>query len=218
MLNFQLEGVKTYVICAGMLYGAGEDSLELFFKSAWLQNPLSLPVPGDGSNLVPSIHVADLVTFMLRIADNPPEQKYHFAFDCNKDRSLLKIIKDVSVVAGSGAVENVDSTDLLKPQFSSIMCIDFWALPSEMLSAVPIMFTEAGIEKLVQQRLNPDPPAEPTGDPAAGDDVPGDADDKDQQEEPEPEPEDPEFEWVSKRGVGETGKPILAEFCKQHGR
>lgn len=204
MLGFQLENVKTFVVCAGLLYGAGEDALERFFQSAWLQKPAALPVPGHGENQVPAIHVKDLTSFVLRIADAPPEHKYHFAFDGNKDRTLRKIIQDISVAAGSGETEVVEHTDLLKDQFLPLMHIDFWALPSDMLIAVPLQWTPEEIEKMGQPK--PDPVPAIDADPAA--DPP--------QDDPAPEPQDPDFEWTSKTGIGANGKPILAEFCKVH--
>jgi len=39
VLEFKKEGVKTYVISAGVLYGMGEAIFNLHFKKAWLQDP-----------------------------------------------------------------------------------------------------------------------------------------------------------------------------------
>jgi len=36
VLNFKKEGVKTYVISAGVLYGKGEEIFLNHFKQAWL--------------------------------------------------------------------------------------------------------------------------------------------------------------------------------------
>jgi adenylate kinase len=36
VLNFKKEGVKTYVISAGVLYGQGEAIFNSHFKKAWL--------------------------------------------------------------------------------------------------------------------------------------------------------------------------------------
>ena len=193
------------MVCAGLLYGAGEDALEKYYQSAWLQKPAALPIPGDGSNQVPAIHVKDLTSFVLKIADTPPDQKYHFAFDGSKDRSLKKIIHDISVSAGSGQTELVAQTELVKEQFDPLMKIDFWALPSDLLIAVPFQWTPEEIEKMGQPKPDPVQPAD-------GSDAPADP----QPDEPPPEPQDPDFEWTSKAGIGENGKLILAEFCKVH--
>lgn len=194
VLAFTLEGVKTHVICAGLLYGSGEDALEQFFRAAWLQDPELLPIPGDGTNLVPAIHVNDLATFTLKIADSPPEHRYHFAFDGNKDRTLGSLIQSISKSVGSGKVENVERTDLVKKEHEYLFNINFWSLASELLLAPP---PPPAPEDTTKQGNNDD------GEPAAP------------PEEP-PAPEDPEFEWHSKRGIAEKGKEILAEFSKTH--
>ena len=193
VLSFTMEGVKTFVICPGLLYGSGEDALEHFFRAAWLQMPQKLPIPGDGQNYLPAIHVNDLATFALKIADSPPEQKYHFAFDGNKDRTLGSLIQSISAAVGSGQIECVESTPLVKPEHSYLFSLNFWALSSELL-ATPIVAPPADeISK----------PTDEGGEPAL---VP---------EEP-PVVEDPEFDWHSKRGINEKGKQILSEFSKTH--
>jgi adenylate kinase family enzyme len=58
------ETLHTYVIFAGLHYGAGEDMLEPFFKRAWhLQR---LPLHTSGSNHVPMIHVDDLANAVFK--------------------------------------------------------------------------------------------------------------------------------------------------------
>ena len=74
VLNFKKEGVKTYVISAGVLYGIGETILNSHFKQAWLQDPARLPVVGDGNNLVPTIHVTDLARMVIKIFKTKPER------------------------------------------------------------------------------------------------------------------------------------------------
>jgi len=62
-------------------------------KAAWRQQPMKLPYFGQGENLVPTVHVKDLVKFSLKIAENVPEGKpYHFCFDNTPDRSLKSVI------------------------------------------------------------------------------------------------------------------------------
>lgn len=202
VLTFELETVKTYVICSGLLYGAGEDAMEKFFKSAWLQDPSDLPVVSNKESLVPAVHVNDLSTFVLKISDSPPEQKYHFMFDSNKDRTLYSLLKSISDVAGSGRVKEVAKVDLIKPQHEWYTGLNFWSLNSELVQAVPLKYQPGYEEK---------PPKDPNTNP----------DDPDQQADadpPEPEPEDPEFEWHCKKGIADNGKLVLGEFSKQHSR
>lgn len=110
VLDFQREGVKTYVICAGLLYGNGEEALENYMKAAWRQDPLELEYLHEGLNLVPTIHVRDLAKFVIKIAELQPEKKYHFAFDETKDRSLKNLVLGISKTTGSGFVKSVEST------------------------------------------------------------------------------------------------------------
>lgn len=74
VLNFKKEGVKTFVIAAGLLYGKGEAILNSHFKQAWLQEPARLPVVGQGNNLVPTVHVTDLARMVKKIYETKPER------------------------------------------------------------------------------------------------------------------------------------------------
>lgn len=73
MLELKKENVKVYVICSGITYGQGEDVFYELFKAAWLQEPKELPYIGEGLNIVPTIHVADLAKFVIKVAQSPPE-------------------------------------------------------------------------------------------------------------------------------------------------
>jgi len=84
VLTFKREGVKCYVISAGVLYGNGEAIFNSHFKKAWLQDPLRLPYIGDGNNFLPTIHVKDLAGMVKKVYESKPERKYIFAVDNNK--------------------------------------------------------------------------------------------------------------------------------------
>jgi len=85
--------LDTFVVFAGLPYGAGESSLEPFFRQAWSAEPDQaggrpcLPVYGSGSQRVPMIHVRDLAVFIRRllrcsVEELPhPERRYLFATD-----------------------------------------------------------------------------------------------------------------------------------------
>jgi len=51
--------LKSYVIGAGAVYGAGEWPLHHWFKSAW-HNAKYLPIYGSGKNFMPTIYIKDL--------------------------------------------------------------------------------------------------------------------------------------------------------------
>ena len=108
MLNFKKENVKTYVISAGVLYGAGEAIFNSHFKKAWLQDPLKLPVVGEGKNLVPTIHVTDLARMVKKIFEAPPERQYIFGIDNTKKPTQRKLIQAISDGIGTGLVESID--------------------------------------------------------------------------------------------------------------
>ena len=55
-------------------------------------NPIELPYYGEGTNLIPTIHIKDLARIVKRIADNKNEFPYIFAIDRTKDTSLKNII------------------------------------------------------------------------------------------------------------------------------
>lgn len=74
VLSFKREGVKTYVISAGVLYGKGESIFNSHFKKAWLQKPARLPIVGGGKNLVPTIHVTDLARMVKKVFETKPER------------------------------------------------------------------------------------------------------------------------------------------------
>lgn len=87
VLSLQKENLKVIVVCAGILYGLGEITFKNHFKAAWLQNPATLPYLNEGDNKIPTIHINDLVKFVLKLAEAPPEQPYVFAIDDSKDRA-----------------------------------------------------------------------------------------------------------------------------------
>lgn len=59
------ERLRVHVVCAGFLYGNGEqnDIFYDFFRSAWVSlhpDLAALPIVGKGDNIIPTIHVTDL--------------------------------------------------------------------------------------------------------------------------------------------------------------
>lgn len=163
----------------------------------------------------------DLATFVVGLAENPPEAppkkeptdnpddiqeeepqgQYFFAFDGNNDRRLVNLIENISKVVGSGEYETQEWTDLIKKKYNFYFTLDLWALPSPLLIAVPNKYQPGYVEPDA-----PDTARQPDGD----DNPPADP------IEPIPEPEDPPFEWHAKSGILEHGRKILAEFSKSH--
>ncbi|ORC84883.1 protein dpy-30 [Trypanosoma theileri] len=81
--------LHTSVIFSGLQYGEGEDVLAPFFAQVWNRDEMGLPVYGDGTQIVPTIHVRDLVTFTWRLLErtvsteemSSPASRYLFAVD-----------------------------------------------------------------------------------------------------------------------------------------
>ncbi|EPY81594.1 adenylate kinase 7 [Camelus ferus] len=71
----------TYVVAAGLQYGMEGGILHTFFKMAWLGEVPALPVFGDGTNVVPAIHVLDLAGVIQNIIDHVPKLHYLVAVD-----------------------------------------------------------------------------------------------------------------------------------------
>jgi adenylate kinase len=113
VLSIQKENVKVFVICPGIVYGCGEDTFYPLFRAAWLQDPNPLPFIGGGENVISTIHLKDLVRFVVKVAENPPEgPPYLLAFDETKDKQLKSIVEGISAGVGSGTVRAVDKSDL----------------------------------------------------------------------------------------------------------
>ena len=108
VLNFKKENIKTYVIAAGVLYGKGEAILNSHFKKAWLQDPLRLPVVGQGNNLVPTVHVTDLARMVKKMYESKPERQYVFGIDTTKKPTQKKLIAAISNGIGTGLIEQTD--------------------------------------------------------------------------------------------------------------
>lgn len=101
--------LKTYVIAAGMIYHAGESLFHHFLKASW-HNELFLICYGDGQNILPCIHLDDLVNITVEVIETTPETKYIVAVDDSKN-TLQDILKAISDALGSGVVKNVEKED-----------------------------------------------------------------------------------------------------------
>lgn len=105
-------------MCPGIIYGCGENTFYPLFKAAWLQEPLQLPYLEQGDNQIPTIHLKDLVKFVIKLAENPPEEgsPYLLAFDLTADKTQKSLISSISKGIGSGEVVSVNSSPLLEDE------------------------------------------------------------------------------------------------------
>eukprot|EP00760_Papus_ankaliazontas_P004383 PhM_4_TR11852/c0_g1_i1/m.65885/K00939/adk, AK; adenylate kinase len=76
--------LHTYVVWAGLQYGLGEDMLSFIFRRAYMNNAsITLPNFNGGSNIVPTVHTADLAAFVHKLGtqSEPNAQRYFFGVD-----------------------------------------------------------------------------------------------------------------------------------------
>ena len=99
LLN-QKKNVKAYVICPGFIYGYGEKTFYSIFRSAILNLPIEEMLIEKGRNIIPTIHMKDLINIISKIIEKKPNNYYILAFDQNKNNSLLSIAKSIYECCG----------------------------------------------------------------------------------------------------------------------
>ncbi|KAI5610839.1 adenylate kinase 7, partial [Silurus asotus] len=101
---------STYVLASGLQYGMGEQAFHFFFKTSWLGEEQEVPIFGDGSNFVPTIHINDLAGIVQNVIDYNPKPQYLLAVD----ESYNTIAEIISVMAlGPGKTRNVPKEDVI---------------------------------------------------------------------------------------------------------
>ncbi|XP_078516254.1 adenylate kinase 7 isoform X2 [Lissotriton helveticus] len=114
---------STYVIAAGLQYGFDEGILHTFFKEAWHGETPALQVYGDGTNVLPLIHVNDLAGVVQNIADHKPRTHYLVAVD-DSVQTLDEVVKCISSHLGTGRVEHVPKENVFLTNELTQMHID----------------------------------------------------------------------------------------------
>ena len=94
LLN-QKKNIKAYVICPGFIYGYGEKIFYSIFRNAILNLPIEEVLLEKGRNIIPTIHMKDLINIISKIIEKKPNSYYILAFDQNKNNSLLSITKSI---------------------------------------------------------------------------------------------------------------------------
>ncbi|XP_066883906.1 adenylate kinase 7 isoform X2 [Kogia breviceps] len=96
----------TYVVAAGLQYGMEGGILHAFFKLAWSGEVPALPVFGDGTNVIPAIHVLDLAGVIQNVIDHVPKSHYLVAVD-ESVHTLEDFVKCISKSTGPGKIQKV---------------------------------------------------------------------------------------------------------------
>ena len=94
LLN-QKNNVKAYVICPGIIYGYGEKTFYSIFRNAVLNSPIEEILLDKGRNIIPTIHMKDLINIISKIIEKKPNSYYLLAFDQSKNRTLKYIIQSI---------------------------------------------------------------------------------------------------------------------------
>lgn len=74
---------------------------------ARLQIPVKLPIFGKGKNRIPTVHTADLVTYIEKIVEKSPKIPYLLALDHNPKPTQKKMVESISKGIGTGLVEHL---------------------------------------------------------------------------------------------------------------
>uniref|UniRef100_A0A3Q2YUZ0 Adenylate kinase 7-like n=1 Tax=Hippocampus comes TaxID=109280 RepID=A0A3Q2YUZ0_HIPCM len=85
-------GVRSYVLAAGIQYGKGENLFHYFYKVSWLSECTKVPIFGEGTNYIPTIHVLDLAKVIQSLIEVKPKAKYILAIDDSRNK-LGDIVK-----------------------------------------------------------------------------------------------------------------------------
>jgi len=111
--NVRKPMLKTYVVWPGVLFGNGESVFHTLFKSAWHCSE-SLPVIGDGNNVIPTIHVHDLAGVLMAIMNTRPEDCQGYVAVDNSHNTLHEIVTAISKTLSNGAVKKVQRDEYLE--------------------------------------------------------------------------------------------------------
>lgn len=111
VLSAQKEMLKTLVVAPGILYGKGEDAFHSLFREAWMCETAGLPIIGDGNNVIPTIHVADLCSMLLTVMGAPPAEKQYIVAVDQANLTQKAIVQAISSGIGQGQTVSVDPAD-----------------------------------------------------------------------------------------------------------
>eukprot|EP00163_Fabomonas_tropica_P026238 TRINITY_DN473_c0_g1_i1.p1 TRINITY_DN473_c0_g1~~TRINITY_DN473_c0_g1_i1.p1 ORF type:complete len:643 (+),score=212.44 TRINITY_DN473_c0_g1_i1:345-2273(+) len=105
--------LKTYIVCAGLIYGLEEWLLHPWFKDAWELKQPALDCYGAGENVVPTIHVTDLANIITRVIKEQPSSRYIVAVD-NAQNTLREIVDSINMELGTkGKVHTLKKDEVL---------------------------------------------------------------------------------------------------------
>ncbi|KAF5894796.1 adenylate kinase 7-like, partial [Clarias magur] len=101
---------RTYVVASGLQYGKGEQAFHFFFKTLWLGEEAEVPIFGDGSNVIPAVHISDLAGIVQNVIDRKPKMQYFLAVD-ESQNTIGEIISAIALALAPGKTKNVPKED-----------------------------------------------------------------------------------------------------------
>uniref|UniRef100_A0A669BJ58 Adenylate kinase 7a n=1 Tax=Oreochromis niloticus TaxID=8128 RepID=A0A669BJ58_ORENI len=112
-----------YVVASGLQYGKGEDLFHYFFKVSWLMEFPKVPIFGQGTNYIPTIHVSDLGGVIQNIIQLKPRPKYIVAID-NSRNTLEDIVQMISHVLGPEEIQKLPPQEAIAMKaFKELECL-----------------------------------------------------------------------------------------------
>ena len=66
----QKANIKSYIICPGVIYGYGEKLFYSIFRNALLGLPVEEILLDKGKNIIPTIHMKDLISLISKIIES----------------------------------------------------------------------------------------------------------------------------------------------------
>ncbi|KAK2825840.1 hypothetical protein Q5P01_020054 [Channa striata] len=114
---------STYLVASGLQYGTGEQIFHYFFKTSWLGEEPEIPVFGDGSNVVPTIHIKDLASVIHNVIEHQPKPYYLLAVD-NSNNTMEDIVKTIASALGPGKIQKRPYEEAFLTRDLSAMEID----------------------------------------------------------------------------------------------
>uniref|UniRef100_A0AAR2IL89 Adenylate kinase 7b n=1 Tax=Pygocentrus nattereri TaxID=42514 RepID=A0AAR2IL89_PYGNA len=105
---------STYVVASGLQYGMEEQVFHFFFKTSWQGEVPRVPVFGEGSNIIPAIHIKDLASVVQNIIDHKPKPQYFLAVDDSKN--TMEDITRAIALFGPGKIQKVPKEDVYLTQ------------------------------------------------------------------------------------------------------
>ncbi|GAA6075528.1 adenylate kinase 7-like, partial [Tachysurus ichikawai] len=91
-------------------YGMGEQAFHFFFKTSWLGEEPEVPIFGDGSNIIPAVHICDLAGIVQNVIERKPKPHYFLAVD-ESQNTIGDIISAIASVLGPEKTKNVPKED-----------------------------------------------------------------------------------------------------------